>query len=79
MEHVACEVGGGNKKEQQQQTTGSSSTQLARAISKVTKLLLWPRIWGLGSQEDEILISQKYVKGRKKRETGKKKDYLQRA
>lgn len=62
----------GNKKERQQQTTGSSSIQLARAISKVTKLLLW----GLGSQEDEILISQKYVKGRKKRETEKKKKRL---
>lgn len=62
----------GNKKERQQQTTGSSSIQLARAISKVTKLLLW----GLGSQEDEILISQKICKGKEEKGDGKKKRLL---
>lgn len=50
-----------------------------RVITKVTRLLFWPRICGLGSQEGEILISQKYVKGRRKRGREKKKDYLQRA
>lgn len=52
---------------------------LARAISKVTRLLFWPSVCGLGSRQGEILISQKYVKGRRKKGDGEKKDYLQRA
>lgn len=43
-----------------------------RVIAKVTGLLFWPRICGLGSREGEILISQKYVKGRRKRGREKK-------
>lgn len=47
-----------------------------RAVTKVTRLLFGPRICGWGSQEGEILISQKYVKGRRKRGTRKKKRLL---
>lgn len=47
-----------------------------RAISKVTRLQFWPRICGSGSQQGEILISPKYVKGRRKRGDGEKKRLL---
>lgn len=46
---------------------------LRRVIMKVTWLRFWPRICGLGSQQGEILISQKYVKERTRQGREKKK------
>lgn len=51
----------------------SSCKASQRAISEVTWLLFGARICGLRSQEGEILISQKYVKGRRGQGGGEEK------
>lgn len=51
----------------------SQALSLHKGNSEVTWLLFGARICGLRSQEGEILISQKYVKGRRRRGGGEKK------